>query len=50
MNMNIQERETILLTEAELEAVAGGRPDTSIVVVKFLDSATPQLYLSAPAK
>jgi hypothetical protein len=41
----------ILLADEELEAVAGGRPDISdIVVVKVLDSTTLQLYPSAPAK
>ena len=49
--INTQEGEITPLADEELEAVAGGRPDISeIVVVKVLDSTTPQLYLSAPAK
>jgi hypothetical protein len=49
--ISTQEREITLLADEELEAVAGGRPDISeIVVVKVLDSTSSQLYLSAPAK
>ena len=48
MNRDTQERETTLLTDAELDAVAGGAQANHVVMqeihfAKYVDKASPKL-------